>query len=192
MVTNDLEDFLLSQNPILKELSFKMMVNEVKKTQLENVYLTNREEFYGLSQEEKESKYYEKLILLDQVGYELSLNFNEILFQEGKTKTILDNGTDVVSIQVENMFNKLGLIYPIPCGYIDKEGVGIQRVYHTSDIIDKDHIKFMNEIHAIMMQGKITLDEAERLGYAAHFFREKNKLLLKYFSTEKKGKEKKS
>ena len=90
----------------LKELSFQMMLNEMQKLQIENsnsysVINNNTASIYS----DKENK--EKgLLEADKKGFELSLAFNELLLQNGKSHNKFSNGPDAVDIWTTNFLYK--------------------------------------------------------------------------------------
>ena len=168
----------------LKELSFQMMLNETQKKIIENsryysLKNNNRASIYSSQQ-----NYQNALLEADTKGYELSLQFNELLLQNDKTYNIFNDEPDAANIEAENLLYTYGLQYPISWYIKSEDHNGLHYGYEYSDTIDKKHILFLKEIIDIVTQRKLDQFTYQRLILAAEYFANLHKLLSVYHNNE--------
>jgi len=165
----------------LKNLSFQMMLNETMKMQIENsrsyAMMTGNDASLYSSKE----GYHYGLMKTDKVGYELSLQFNELLFKNGRTYNSFENGPDAVNISAENLLYKYDLRYPISwyVEYEDRDGLHFG--YYDEQIVDENHVKYLIQVENLLKNGKIDNFTKERLVAAGEYYCNHHKLLSKYF-----------
>ena len=161
-----------------------MFLNEVRKLQIENSY------YYDQKEGNRGSIYSDKeglewgLLKIEKESYDHSLEFNEILFKNGKTHNNFDDGPDVANIAAENLLYKYGLQYPISWYVEYEDSDGLHFGYNYSDKIDIDHKGYIYEVESLFSSGKISELEKERLLAAGEYYRSHHKLLSKYFNGE--------
>ena len=180
----------------LKELSFQMMLNETQKKLIENNWsytMTpgNSKSFDATKSTIKTCQ--EQILQADKKGYELSLQFNELLLQNGKTYNSFVDGPDAANIAAENLLYDYGLHYPISWYIKSQDKDGLHFAYEYSDTIDKKHNEFLLKIKNIALEESISDFEYKRLTLAAEYYANHRKLLSIYHNNEMiKEKKKKS
>lgn len=161
----------------LKDLSFQMMLNEAKKMQIENDYhYNNRINRYGNSKK----VLYDRLINCDKDGYKLSLQFNELLLQNGYKFNAFTSGPDVVNISAENLLNKFGLLYPITWYVVSEDRQGLHFGYDSLKTIEKKHNEFLLQVEELFKMNKIDKYERERIIVCAEYYKGCRCLLEQY------------
>lgn len=171
----------------LKELSFQMMLNETQKMLIENNWSYAFIPGNSPSSEATKSTVkscQHQLLQADKKGYELSLQFNELLLQNGKTYNSFIDGPDAANIAAENLLYKYGLHYPISWYIKSQDKDGIHFAYEYSDTIDKKHNEFLIKIKNIALEESISDFEFERLNLAAEYYANHHKLLSIYHNNE--------
>ena len=168
----------------LIELSIQMMLNETNKKMIENnrynsLKNKNTSLIYLSTQD-----YHNTLLEADKKGYELSLQFNELLLQNDKTHNVFNDGPDAANIEAENLLYKYGLEYPISWYIKNKDHNGIHYGYEYSKTINKKHNLFLKEIIDIVTQKKLDQFTYQRLILAAEYFANLHKLLSVYHNNE--------
>lgn len=168
----------------LKELSFQMMLVEARKLDTEN------SRFFSLATGNQASPFSSKdgchygLIQEDKKGYELSLQYNELLLQNGMKHNSFNDGPDATKISTENLLYKYGLKYPISWFVKSEDHNGLHFGYYTSEIIDANHAQYINEVEQLLANEKIDVHTYERLTLAGEYFQQHRKLLSKYHNNE--------
>ena len=168
----------------LKELSFQMMLNETHKKIIEN----NR--YYSLKNNTKPSLYsssqvYENTLLkADQKGYELSLQFNKLLLQNGKTHNEFIDTPDAANIEAENLLYKYGLEYPISWYIKNQDNNELQFGYDYSNTIEKKHNIFLKELIDVVSKNNLDQFTYQRLILASEYLANHHKLLSVYHNNE--------
>ena len=167
----------------LKELSFRMMLNEMSKLQIENSRSfdkQNGKQYSYYSDKDSQTKTENSLLLADKKGFALSLSFNELLLKNGYGHNSYENGPDAVDIWSENFLYKYDLKYPISW-YVDHEDQdGLHFGYDTSDKINKNHESFLQTVEEL----EISDFEKKRLIGVSEYYRAKRLLLSKYHNHE--------
>ena len=161
----------------LKDLSFQMMLNETRKMQIENgYYLDKRINRYGNSKD----TLYNRLINCDRDGYMLSLQFNELLLQNGYKFNAFVDGPDVVNISAENLLNKFGLSYPITWYVVSEDRDGLHFGYDSLETIESKHNEFLLQVEELFKMGKIDKLEKERILVCSEYYKSCRCLLVQY------------
>lgn len=168
----------------LKELSFQMMLNEMNKLNIENSRSFSKMTGNTASIYSSEDGYYRGIINADKRGYELSLQFNELLLQNGQKFNPFNDGPDAVNISAENLLYKYDLSYPISWYVTHQDRDGLHFGYNYSEQIDKDHEQFLSKIEMLLQTKKIDKYTSERLTLAAEYYAKHHKLLSKYYNGE--------
>ena len=171
-------------NEQLKELSFQMMLNEMAKMQIENSHHFDRANGITTHNYSTQQGYHYGIMQADKKGYELSLAFNELLFQNGQKYNVFNNGPDAVNISAENLLYKYGLSYPISWYVASQDRDGLHFGYYDSKRIDDNHLGFLNQVNELLASGKIDKNTSERLIAAGEYYSNHHKLLSKYFNHE--------
>ena len=168
----------------LKELSFQMMLNETRKTQIENSRAFSQMTGNTASIYSSTEGYHYGLMQADRKGYELSLAFNELLLQNGLNHNAFNDGPDATNIAAENLLYKYGLRYPISwyVAYQDRDGLHFG--YHYADTIDKNHTQYLAKVEELLKTRKIDQNTSERLILAGEYYAQHHKLLSKYHNGE--------
>lgn len=168
----------------LKELSFQMMLIETRKMQMENERSFEKKENFKYPTYQSEEYYCRSLMRVDKEGYELSLQFNELLLQNGKNHNAFVDGPDATKIYAENLLYKYNLHYPLSwyVEYEDKDGLHFG--YHYSDTINKNHEVYLAQVEKLYNEGKINRYIKERLVLAGEYYCNHRKLLSKYHNGE--------
>ena len=168
----------------LKELSFQMMLNETKKKRIEN------DRYYTLRNNNKSSihsslqVYQHALLETDIKGYELSLQFNELLLQNDITYNAFIDGPDATNIGAQNLLYTYGLEYPISWYIKDQNQDGFQYGYETTKKINKKHNIFLKELIDMTIKQKLDQFTYQRLVLAAEYLANHHKLLSSYMNNE--------
>lgn len=161
----------------LKNLSFQMMLNETKKMQIENGYYFDKKiNRYGNSKK----VLYDRLINCDRDGYKLSLQFNELLLQNGYKFNAFDSGPDSVNISAENLLNKFGLAYPITWYVVSEDRNGLHFGYDSLNTIENKHNEFLSQVEKLFENGKLDKYEKERILVCAEYYKGCRCLLEQY------------
>ena len=161
----------------LKELSFQMMLNETRKMQIENSYYFDKKiNRHGISK----NVLYSRLINCDREGYKLSLQFNELLLQNGYKFNSFIEGPDAVNISSENLLNKFELVYPITWYVVIEDRNGLHFGYDSLDIIENKHNEFLSQVEKLFENGKIDNFERDRIIVCAEYYKSCRCLLQQY------------
>lgn len=174
----------MNLNEQLKELSFQMMLNEMRKMQIENSRSFAKETGNTASIYSSDEGCHRGLMEADRKGYELSLKFNELLLQNSKKHNNFDSGPDAANISAENLLHKYGLNYPISwyVEYEDRDGLHFG--YYKSDTIDRKHDEYLRKVENLLRDGKINNNTRERLIVAGEYYRSHRYLLSQYHNHE--------
>lgn len=163
------------------QLSYEMLLNENNKLSLENDYelslrICSQLLLYGRKQE-----FERKLLQKDQLGFELSLEYNELLFENGMRHNTFGNGPDATNVWAENYLYKYNLKYPLgwDVQYIDRTGQHYS--YRSQKRIEEDYQSFINQINNL----KVSDIERKRLFGIADYYKRHRQLVSNYFGNTK-------
>ena len=171
---------------LIEELSIKMLKNENTKLQLENIFYFDKKNCTPLLFIGKEEQFEKSILEADEIGFELSLAYNELLFQNGMRHNFFKNGNDAANIWCENYLYKHDLKYPISW-YIDYEDRdGLHFGYYSMDGIEALHKEFLSRVNRI----KMTDLERKRILGIAEYYKKHRQLVSKYFGDHSYTKEK--
>ena len=168
----------------LKELSFQMMLNEMRKMQIENSRSFSKETGNTASNYSTEEGCHYGLMEADKKGYTLSLQFNELLLQNGRKFNAFNDGPDAVNISAENLLYRYGLHYPISWYVASQDSEGLHFGYYNSEVIDRNHGTYLAKVEKLLQEGKINKNVSERLILAGEYYSNHHKLLSKYYNHE--------
>ncbi len=168
----------------LKELSFRMMLNEMSKLQIENSRSfdkQNGKQYSYYSDKDSQTRTENSLLLADKKGFALSLSFNELLLKNGYGHNNYENGPDAVDIWSENLLYKYDLKYPISWYVEHEDSDGLHFGYYASDKINQNHESFLQKVEGL----EISDFEKKRLIGVSEYYRARRLLLSKYHNNEK-------
>ena len=164
----------------LKELSYKMMENEIRKMQIKNNNSFSHMTGNKASNHSDDDICNRDILECDKIGYELSLKFNEILLKNGQNFNAWVDGPDATEIAAEHLLYEYGLKYPISwyVAYEDREGLHFG--YYKSDVIDRNHREFLQKLDELSVNSFIK----KRILAAAEYYRSRRLLSSKYHNKE--------
>lgn len=181
----------------LRALSTTLMEIEMSKMQSANYYaLSQRIEVKEPSDKWTTEYLNQMLNGLDAEGYEKSLAFNELLLSANEPMSSYDkertfrkynpfeNGPDATYIAAEYLLNQHGLNYPISWRVIAETRDGLVFGYDKSDIINKKHAIYLQQIEAMAKANIIDSAMFERLVAAGEYFAAHRRQLSKYHNKE--------
>jgi len=181
------EDVLLMEVKIpVRDLSFKMLQNENNKMRAFNTYMNNQRIDTSMvhGQPTKEEIYLKDLNELDAKGYELSLQFNDLLLSNGYVHCGADLGVDAARVSAEYLLNQYDLKYPVSWDMIENNPDGLRFTYHSSERVESDKAVFMSQVDKLFAEAKIDDNDFTRISAAADYFAKHRKLLSKHINKE--------
>ncbi len=162
---------------ILKELSFQMMVNEMGKLGIENSHNFALRGNFWTDTNFRENDFQANLLRADKKGFQLALNYENLLYQNGFRHNIRDNGPDAVEIWAENYLNKFNLKYPLSWYVEFEDRDGLHFGYVSDQTIQNNHEDFLRKIAST----SATDFEKERMRNIAEYYLINRKLVNHYF-----------
>jgi len=164
----------------LKELSFQMMLNEMQKLQIENSYLWNKKNNTTTLPNSTKEQYHRSIIQADKKGYELSLQFNQLLLENGYGHNAFKDGPDATQISTENLLARHGLEYPITWYVQSEDRDGLHFGYDSKETIDRKHEEYLKNVEAKFEKGNIDKETRERIIIASEYYRSQRYLKTQY------------
>ena len=165
----------------LKELSYKMMENEISKMQIKNTNSFSHMTGNKASNHSDDDICNRDILECDKMGYEISLKFNEILLKNGQDFNAWIDGPDAAEIAAEHLLYEYGLKYPISWYVEYEDNDGLHYGYYKSDVINRNHREFLQKLDNLPFKSNIK----KRLLAAAEYYRSRRLLLSKYHNNEK-------
>ena len=174
-----MREVLKQADKTVMELSYKMAINEAKKVQLLNnkIYL----ERMGKGKDASlDTRVQSELLKLDNNGYKLSLEYQELLFRMGYKYCEFAISPDIAHVNAESLMNVYGYTYP-EAWHFNEQG---ELQYESPRSIEANHEKFNQFLGSERTEGKITQFDYDRLIQTSNYYSAYNKLYSKYLSVD--------